>query len=78
MSSMKSKQVTVSAKIPKKLKDELERQGVKMSDAIRRGLEKELKEVKIREIESLLKEIDFSKVSEEQIVRDVREAREQR
>ena len=78
MSSMKSKQVTVSAKIPKKLKDELERQGVKMSDAIRRGLEKELKEVKIREIESLLKEIDFSKVSEEQIVLDVREAREQR
>jgi hypothetical protein len=75
---VKSKQVTVSAKIPKKLKDDLERQGVKMSDAIRRGLEKELKEAKIRELEYLLKEIDFSKVSEEQIVRDVREAREQR
>jgi hypothetical protein len=74
---MKGKQTTVSAKIPKKLKDELESKGVKMSDAIRRGLEKELKDVKVRELQSMLKEIDFSKVSEEQIVRDIRETREE-
>jgi|HubBroStandDraft_6_1064221.scaffolds.fasta_scaffold717584_2 hypothetical protein len=49
-----------------------------MSDAIRRGLEKELKEAKIRQLQSMLKEIDFSKVDEAQIVRDVREIREGR
>ena len=75
---MKGKQVTVSAKIPKKLKDELERKGVRMSDAIRRGLEKELKEAKIRQLQSMLKEIDFSRVDEAQIIRDVRETREGR
>jgi hypothetical protein len=75
---MSGKQVTVSAKIPKKLKDELERKGVRMSEAIRNGLEKELKDAKLRELQSTLKEIDFSKVSDEQIVRDIRETREER
>ena len=75
---MSGKQVTVSAKIPKKLKDELERKGVRMSEAIRNGLEKELKDAKLRELQSTLKEIDFSEVSDEQIVRDIRETREER
>ncbi len=75
---MSGKQVTVSAKIPKKLKDELERKGVRMSEAIRNGLERELKDAKLRELQSTLKEIDFSKVSDEQIVRDIRETREER
>ena len=75
---MKSNQVTVSAKIPKRLKDELDKKGVKMSDAIRRGLERELKEAKTREMESILRGIDFSKVTDEQIVRDIRETREER
>ena len=75
---MSGKQVTVSAKIPKKLKDELERKGIKMSEAIRRGLEKELKDAKLRELETMLRKIDFTKVSDEQIVRDIRETREER
>jgi len=75
---MKSKQVTVSAKIPKTLKEELEKKGVKMSEAIRKGLETELKEAKTRELESMLRGLDFSKVSEAQIVRDIRETREER
>jgi len=70
--------VTVSAKVPKLLKEELERKGVKLSDAIRRGLEKELKELKMAELETLLKSVDLSRVSEEQIVRDIRETREER
>jgi len=70
--------VTVSAKVPKLLKEELERKGVKLSDAIRRGLEKELKELKMAELETLLKRVDLSRVSEEQIVRDIRETREER
>ena len=75
---MTGKQITVSAKIPKKLKDELERKGIKMSEAIRRGLEKELRDAKLRELESMLRKMDFSKVSDEQIVRDIRETREER
>ena len=74
---MKSKRVTVSAKIPKQLKDELESKGIKMSEAIRKGLEMELKEAKTKELESMLRGIDFSKVSEEQIVRDIRETRQE-
>jgi hypothetical protein len=74
---MKSKQVTVSAKIPKKLKQELEGKGIKMSDAIRRGLEKELRDANLKDLQLKLKDIDFSKVSEDQIVRDVRETREE-
>ncbi len=75
---MRRNQVTVSAKVPKVLKEELERKGVKLSDAIRRGLEKELKELKMAELEALLKRVDLSGVSEEQIVRDIRETREER
>ncbi len=75
---MRRNQVTVSAKVPKLLKEELERKGVKLSDAIRRGLEKELKELKMAELETLLKRVDLSRVSEEQIVRDIRETREER
>lgn len=69
--------MTVSAKIPQHLKEELERKGVNMSEAIRRGLERELKEAKTRELESMLRGIDFSKVSEEQIVGDIRETRKE-
>ena len=68
----------MSAKVPKELKDELERRGAKLSDAIRKGLEMELTELKVRELEVTLHEIDFSKVSEELIVHDVRETREER
>ena len=75
---MRRNQVTVSAKVPKLLKEELEKKGVKLSDAIRRGLEKELKELKMAELETLLKRVDLSRVSEEQIVRDIRETREER
>lgn len=49
-----------------------------MSDAIRRGLENQLREAKLKELQPMLKDIDFSKVSDEQIVRDVRETRDER
>ncbi len=75
---MKSKQTTVSAKIPVEMKEELQRKGLSISDAIRRGLEAELRELRTKELESLLKKVDLSKVSEGQIVRDVRATREMR
>ena len=39
---MTGQQVTISAKVPRRLKEELEKKGVKLSEAIRRGLEAEL------------------------------------
>jgi hypothetical protein len=75
---MARKQATVSAKVPRELKDELERRGAKLSEAIRKGLEMELKELRVRELEAALKRVDLSKVDEETIVRDIRETREER
>jgi len=75
---MSRKQATVSAKVPQELKDELERRGAKLSEAIRKGLEMELKELKVRELEAAIKRVDLSKVDEETIVRDIRETREER
>lgn len=68
----------VSAKIPKKLKQELERSGINMSEAIRNGLESALKESKIDHLERLLREVDLSGLSDQQIVRDIRTGRERK
>jgi len=48
-------EVTVSAKIPRALKEELDRRGVKVSDAIKRGLRRELKELRVKELEDQMK-----------------------
>ncbi len=65
----------VSAKVSKKLKQELERSGVNVSEAIRSGLESALKEKKIQQLEDLLRGVDLSRVTNEQIVRDIRSGR---
>jgi post-segregation antitoxin (ccd killing protein) len=73
-----SQNSVVSAKIPKKMKQELEKSGINVSQAIRKGLETALKEKKIEHLEELLKGADFSKLTKEQIVRDIRQGREER
>jgi len=75
---MSRKQSTVSAKVPRELKEELEKRGAKLSEAIRRGLEMELKELKVKELRSALKKVDLSRIDDEMIVRDIRETREER
>jgi len=74
---MPGERAVVSAKVPKALKQELERRGVKLSSAIRRGLERELKDLKVREMEALLEKVDLSGVSEREMVRDIRKTREE-
>ena len=68
----------VSAKIPKKLKQELDRSGINLSQAIRSGLENALKEKKLERLEALLREVDLSKLTEQQIVRDIRSGRDRK
>jgi len=75
---MTGQQVTISAKVPRRLKEELEKKGVKLSDAIRRGLEAELKELRMKELKSMLQKVDLSRVSEHRLVRDIRKTREER
>ena len=67
----------VSAKVSKKLKDELEKSGVNVSDAIRKGLENALREKKIEHLQQLLKGVDLSNLTNEQIVKDIRRGREE-
>lgn len=72
-----SEKTTVSSKVPKKLKDDLDRRGVNLSKAIRRGLEGELKLKKMEELEELLQKVDLSKVSDNDIIRDIRKTRQE-
>ena len=75
---MTGQRVTISAKVPRRLKEELEKKGVKLSEAIRWGLEAELKELKMKELKSMLQKVDLSRVSEHRLVRDIRKTREER
>jgi len=52
---MTGEEVTVSAKIPRYLKDEFEKRGFKMSEAIRKGLTMELKELLVKELEDQIR-----------------------
>ena len=72
--------VTVSTKIPKQLKERMQKLKIKPSKILRRALEDEVKK---REIEELKTEIDklkpiLDKVSVEDIVKSIREDRDSR
>jgi Ulp1 family protease len=72
--------VTVSTKIPKQLKEKIQRFKIKPSKIVRKALEDEVKK---REIEELKKEIEqlkpiLDKISMEDVVRGIREDRDNR
>ncbi len=72
--------VTVSTKIPKPLKEKMQRYKIKPSKILRKALEDE---VKRREVEELKKEIAnlkpiLEKVSMEDVVKSIREDRDSR
>ncbi|MEM2021638.1 MAG: hypothetical protein QXP80_05385 [Zestosphaera sp.] len=72
--------VTVSAKIPKRLKELLDRYGIKPSPVIRRALEEEVKKRMVEELEELSGELsrELSQISDEEVVELIREDREGR
>ena len=72
--------VTVSTKIPKQLKEKIQRLKIKPSKILRKALEDEVKK---REMEELKEEINklkpvLEKVSMDDIVKSIREDRENR
>ncbi len=72
--------VTVSAKIPKKLKELLDRYGVRPGPIIRKALEEEVKKRVLEELEILSEELskELSQISDEEVVELIREDREGR
>lgn len=72
--------VTVSAKIPRKLKELLDKYGIKPGPIIRKALEEEVKKRILSEIEEKVKELSkkVSHISDDEIVRIIREDRERR
>jgi phosphopantothenate synthetase len=68
--------VTISAKVPKRLKSELDREGVKLSDAVRRGLARELAEARLRKVDDELRRVDLSGLAVADVVKSAREDRD--
>jgi len=70
--------VTVSAKIPKKLKELLDRYGIKPGPIIRRALEEEVKKRILAELEEEARGLSekLSHISDEEIASLIREDRE--
>jgi post-segregation antitoxin (ccd killing protein) len=72
--------VTVSTKIPRQLKEKMQRFKIKPSKIVRKALEDEVKK---REVEELKKEIEqlkpiLDKMSMEDVVKGIREDRDSR
>ncbi|MEM1509153.1 MAG: hypothetical protein QXY49_07310 [Thermofilaceae archaeon] len=72
--------VTVSAKIPKRLKELLDKYDITPGPVIRRALEEEVKKRMLEELEVLSKELSskLSQITDEEIVKLIREDREGR
>ncbi len=75
-----SKYTTVSVKVPTELKQELQRLGIKPSKLLRKAIEEEIRR---REVERIKGEIEslrptLAKISVNDVVRSVREDRQQR
>ena len=68
---------TISVRVPKKLKEEIERYKIKVSELVRKFLEEEVRKRKRRELENNAEERGefFSKLSREEVVRRIRETR---
>jgi len=72
--------VTVSTKVRRRLKEEAERLGVKISEVLRRALEEEVRRRKLEELEEKLSEVGeaLDRIDIDRVVKSIREDREGR
>jgi len=72
--------ITVSAKIPRRLKELLEKYGIKPGLIIRKALEEEVKKRMLSEIEEKARKLSkkISHIPDEEIAKIIREYREKR
>lgn len=71
--------VTVSAKVPYELREKASKLGVNVNQLIRRALEEEVKRREVEQLKSVAQEVSriLSKIPEEEVVKVVREGREE-
>jgi hypothetical protein len=74
------KSVVISVRIPEELKEELEKYNIDEAEVIRRALVNEVKEAKAKELEKEAKEIKevLSKIPIEDVIKEIREDRDER
>jgi hypothetical protein len=72
--------ITVSAKVPRRLKELLDKYGIRPGPLIRQALEEEVRRVVLRELEGEIKGIseEMKSISDEEVVRLIREDRRRR
>jgi antitoxin CcdA len=72
--------VTISTKIPKQLKEKIQRLKIKPSKILRKALEDEVKKREVEELKEEIKKLQplLERVSMEDIVKSIREDRESR
>jgi post-segregation antitoxin (ccd killing protein) len=74
------KSVVISVRIPEELKEELEKYNIDEAEVIRRALVNEVKKAKAKELEKEAKEIKeiLSKIPIEDVIKEIREDRDER
>ena len=72
--------VTITVRIPKKLKESLSRYGVEVSKVVKGALEEEIRRRKLEDLKRIAGELGefFAKIPDEKIVKSVREMRRSR
>ena len=72
--------VTITAKIPKELKEKIRRLNINASRVIREALEAEVRRREEERLKALAREVSriLNKIPEEEIVRAIRKARDER
>jgi antitoxin CcdA len=80
MRKMVQECTTVSTKIPKQLKEKMQRLKIKPSKILRQALEDEVKKREIQELKEEIKKIQpiLDKISTQDIVKSIREDRDSR
>ncbi|MGB9759593.1 MAG: type II toxin-antitoxin system CcdA family antitoxin [Thermoproteota archaeon] len=68
---------TITVRIPKELKEELKKYRIEVSKVVRRAIEEEVRKKRIEKTKEAAKELGelFSRLPEEEIVKNIKEAR---
>ncbi|MEM1998095.1 MAG: type II toxin-antitoxin system CcdA family antitoxin [Candidatus Bathyarchaeia archaeon] len=72
--------VVISVRVPRELKKELKRHGVKISEVVRKALEEEVRRRKLKRLQETAAKLGefFAGIPDEEIIRSVKMARMER
>jgi len=74
------KDITITVRIPREVKEEIQRYGVEVSKVVRRALEEEIRKRKLEELKKAAGRLGnlLAKIPDDEIIKTIREAREYR